>query len=184
MESLPQKIGVILKKKRLFKSTCFMMGLVGSVVGAVCGILVFFGVGQALFFRSASLVMIGMMLLFLALAEQGVEHKGKRAKLMGLFFLLVLAYPNLPLLSPATELFVLPLAGLLYGAQKEFFPFWIFLVFSELSYAACQTLALWGGWQAYAMWLSGGGLVLVSVARFLLLLRFYRGAKTQETQGL
>ncbi len=169
-----------MKKKRLLKSTCFMMGLIGATVGALCGLLVAFGLGQALLFRSISLVMQGAMVLFLALAEQGTPQKTKRAKLLALFFLVVLAYPDLPLLSPVAELLVLPLATLLYGRRKEDGLLWVLLLLAELLFASCKTLALFGNLQAYALLLTGGGLFLVSIFRFLFLCRLYRRSRAEE----
>ncbi len=172
-----------MKKKRLLKSSCFMMGWIGATVGILAGLLSLLGFGEAFLLRSISLVMLGAMLLFLALAEQGALQQKKRRKLLLLFFLVVLAYPNLPLLSPFAELIVLPLAALLYWRRSQDFPLWLFLSISEILFAACKTLALWGSWQTYALQLNAGGLVLVSIARFLLLYRFYQNSKKSETDG-
>ncbi len=173
-----------MKKKRLQKSSCFLMGLIGAAVGTLAGILMLLKVGEAALFSTVSLVMIGAMLLFLALAEQGPLQKAKRAKLLVLFFLVVLAYPNLPLLSPLAEALVMPLAGILYWRRTQDFPAWVILLLSEIGYAACKTLALWEGWQTHSLLLNGAGLVFVSLTRFFLLLRFFQRQKKEENPAI
>ncbi|MDL2254580.1 hypothetical protein LJC49_11065, partial [Ruminococcaceae bacterium OttesenSCG-928-I18] len=146
-----------------------------AILSAVGGVMMSLGLGQADFLRAAAFVMAGAMLLFLALAESGQENAGKRARLLGLFFLLLVSYFDLPLLCPVLEALVVPLLLVLYRRQGDGGR--IALVgFFELTYALCRTLALAALFGAYTLQVVGMAMLAVAAARFWALLRLYRRA--------
>lgn len=168
------------KKKYLQQKTCFKMGLIAAVVGALAAFLMLFTAGPAQLFLTISFVMSGAMLLFLALAMKGPAHKSLRARLLGLFFMLLLSSFGLPLFCPALEMLVLPLLGILFyqvGDKRHL----VFLCFAELAYALCRTLALTSLFGKAELAVVAVSLLLVSAARFWVLMRMHHRAEEAPT---
>ncbi len=164
-----------MKKKRIQPSTCLMMGLIGAVFSAIAGALMLGGFGEATLPRAVAFVMEGAMLLFLALANAGGQHRKTRAGLLGLFFMLLVSYFNLPLLCPALEMLVIPLLGFMRRQPGDGLCLAV-LSLAELWYALCRTLVLAGLFGGAGLFAVGISLVLVSAARFWLLFRLHRRA--------
>ncbi len=164
------------KKKVLQQKTCFMMGLIAVVASAVAAVLILFTAGAARLPLSIAFVMNGAMLLFLALSMKGPENKSQRAKLLGLFFMLLVSSFGLPLFCPALEMLVIPLLGVLYYRLGDRFRL-MGLCLAELCYALCRTLALTSALRAHTALMVGLSLLVVAAMRFWVLFQLHRRAE-------
>lgn len=169
-----------MKKRILQKKTCFAAGLAGAVAGLACGVLQAAGTGPAEFLWRLAFVLYGLMLLFLAGTERGVQNKTRCVWLLLLFLALLVSYFNLPLLCPALEAVVLPLLGRMYWLEngKSRTPWWV-LVVCEAVYLVVRTVMIMPSYEAVAALWVGVALALVSAARGWLLWVLYHNAAAQ-----
>lgn len=174
-----------MKFRKFQKHFCFALGMAGAVVALAGGALMLAGFGQAQYMQMASFVLTGAMLLFLGAMEKGPEKKALRAKLLVLFFVLVVSYLGLPQRLPPLdllEILVLPCLAGLYAKKGKNDGLWITaLVLFEITNAAVRTLTLTPllGGQAQALRIWGGATVLVALLRGIVLLRLYRRTKAE-----
>lgn len=156
--------GPRLRIKKLRITTCFGIAIAGAVCDALAGGLMLAGVGQALYAHTAAFVLYGAVLLFLGVVEKGPEKKGRRVRLLGLFFMLLLANLGLPLLD-WLEAPVLPLLLVMYwraGGSRMAggAPVLALLVLAELAAGLTRSLAIMPGALGASPLLVEGGVIL------------------------
>lgn len=163
-----------MRLKKLKKSTCFAIGMVGAALAALGGVLMATGVGVARYAHTGALVFGGAMLLLLATLEKGDAKKPLRVRLFVLFFLLLVANLRLPPLD-FLEAAVIPLLAVLYG-QKGDGPLTLVLLVFEVALALLRTLAETGYLGANYLQIVGVALAATAALRFVVLLRLNRRA--------
>lgn len=144
------------------------MGIVGAFAGVVSGALMVTGLPAAQILRATAFVLYGLMLLFLATTAKGQEKKSFRAKLLLLFFSLLISFFDLPILCPALEALVLPLFSLFYRTP-QMQGRWFLMVILEALYMVMRTLAITSLFGAYTATVVGAVLIVLSLARFVML---------------
>lgn len=172
-----------LKRRKIRRSTCFMLGIVGAAVTFAAGVLRALGTGPAALPDAAGIALCGGMLLFLAAAERGPENKGRRIWLMVLFLLLLLSYLRLPPLD-LLEAPVVVCAAALYR-QKSDGPLLWGLGAADAAFAVARMLERVGYLPWDLPWLVGALMAAVAVLRGAVLLRLYlrtRDEKPDDTQ--
>lgn len=173
--------GNVLKRIRLKKTTCFGLGLAAACVTLLGGILMVVGVGQAQYAHTGSLVLGGAMLLFLGVYEKGPENKGRRTKLLLLFFALIIAFLRLPPLD-LLEVLVLPCLLAMYGQRGD--GGWMALLLAgEIASGAARTLALTSLFGSHGLVVVGGALVFTGLTRGLVLAVLFQRAKAQPEKA-
>lgn len=170
------KGGIVLQKKQLQLSTCFLLGLIGICFGSIRGFAMLFYWGPAHFLHVAFFALVGAMLLFLAVLEQGDFAPKRRFYLLCLFIALLFAFLNLPLLSAPFEAILFPLLMRLYPHGKHT-KHWIFLLFIEFIFAVLQTLALTHYLGTQTLVVMGGSLLALNFFRFIFFYPIYSYSK-------
>lgn len=169
------------RKLTLKKTTCLSIGMAGAAFNIICGTLMAFGVGQALYARTAAVICYGAMLCIMGVLEKGDENKTRRAKLLLLVIALVIGYTRLPILD-LTELLVLPIFTVMYKDKNQT-SLVVFIALFEIAYAVIRTIALvprfvWGA----PLLVSGSALIVVGVVRGLTLLCLRKSNRIQHNR--
>lgn len=141
----------------------------------IAGIFMLLGLGQASLLRLIGFALTGGMLLFLAATEGGKQKKTIRTRLLILFFLLMLSYPNLPPLSNLAGGLIIPLVFLQYRSpgQKTV----LFLVFAtELVLFIITMMGLIAFWGAFTLRVTGAAYILAAGARMFAMYLLYKQA--------
>lgn len=149
-------------KSKISKKTCYLMGVVAGVLYAITGLVAMFNQSGYTFLYLSAFAFTGAMLLFTTMTEAGPENIRRRLQILGIFFVLLLAYMNLPPLSTLAGALVLPIFLRLYLENGRIVLMALTAV--ELLYFALQTLALVYSVLLYAI---GPALIAVGIARAL-----------------
>lgn len=162
-------------KRRVRKTSCFALGVAGSVITAGAGGLVAAGQGAASYLRIAGFVLFGAMLLFLAAAERGDDKKTVRIKLIALFLGWMVAWFPLP---PLEGLFgcLIPVIFTGWYRRGALPGLWVAQLVAELAYGVIITLAIMPWFGAWHNLIVGGSLLLAGLLRAGMLAVLYRQA--------
>lgn len=169
------------KKIHLKDSTCLAFGMAGALCNLLTAALMLAGVGPAMYARTAAFVLYGAMLLVLAVLQKGDAFKATRAKLMGLFFLLMLGWPQLPLLDLG-EALALPLFFAMLRHKGD--GGWLAaLALAEAQYAVLRTLGITSAFGPHRILVLGASLAAAGLVRGAALARLYRRAKALQGEA-
>lgn len=169
--------GNYMSTRKIQISSCLLLGICGTVLGGLLGLLLLLQWGYFGYIRLASFAFSGAMLLFCATLQPGQGQKNLRGKLLLLFFTLLLSVFDLPLLSPLLVALVLPLFFLLYPVLFPRKQFYILLVVEVLQ-AVLRTVSIMDVFQGATEGVIGAALLAVCCFRGFFLVQGYRQSKS------